>query len=234
MSEQDLLTPEEILEIAGILNENFPYIGKKDKRTVAIRQICEFVETKLEAQLAKAHKSKEVCPDKEKIYQTIKQYREQTIGEIADKIVALCQGTGEVPKARLETNVVLCPCIRGEPCAIHDKARLGRPDKEKIAETMYTLLSTAGFLISSSHSTPRWANIGHWRREAYLGFAKEILALILDIEQLDAMLVEARRTAKEQERDRIYNEMVLSLPTGECVAWDFIQWFKKYWESPEG
>jgi len=36
------------------------------------------------------------------------------------------------------------------------------------------------------------------------------------------------------ERERIYNEQVTSMPTGEITAWDFLQWFKKFWQAKKG
>ena len=38
----------------------------------------------------------------------------------------------------------------------------------------------------------------------------------------------------EDEGTKIYNAMVTSMPVGECTAWDFIKWFKNFWERYQG
>ena len=64
MTDKRLLTPEEIRDIYGILNDNFPYMGKKDKRTVALRQLYEFFESKLVAKVDRLRLNK---PDRTKL-----------------------------------------------------------------------------------------------------------------------------------------------------------------------
>ncbi len=60
--------------------------------------------------------------------------------------------------------------------------------------------------------------------------------LTKDADDFAGHFVDLIQEAVKAEQDRIYNGMVLSMPTGEVVAWDFITWFKNYWlvfQKPE-
>ena len=70
-----------------------------------------------------------------------------------------------------------------------------RPDREKIAEGIYCSTEPTGYL--------KWRYVRKDRKDFYRGVADQILALTPDIEQIDAMLVEARRTAKSEEREDV-------------------------------
>ena len=77
-----------------------------------------------------------------------------------------------------------------------------RPDREKIAECLYG----TSWDWSNELKHENWGDIPPRAKTYWYTKADQILALF-NIEQIDAMLVEARRTAKREERERILTQL---------------------------
>lgn len=75
---------------------------------------------------------------------------------------------------------------------------MDRPDREKMAHWLFDFVRDRESLKLNWEQTKGY----------YLQEADSLLALIPDIEQIDAMLVEARRTAKKQVACALFEEII--------------------------